>query len=62
MKNEIKTGMKFIDGNGITHTIKEIDNERVIHSYECDGINVTDGYMYRTVFEKLLKNGVITII
>ena len=61
----IDVGTRFYYGE--LHTIKEIDEKRVIHSYtytDSKGkkIRVRDGFMYRSVFDKLVANNVIIII
>ena len=58
----LKVGDKFIDGNGITHTIVEIDHEKVIHSYFSDGRFVEDGFIYRNVFDYLLNEKILWIL
>lgn len=65
-KNEVKVGTQFIDNNFCVHTIEAIDEERVIHSYSYTHkgkkIHVHDGFMYRSVFDKFINTGVISIL
>ena len=58
----IKAGMRFIDSNCITHTIVEVDAEKVIHSYKDGKREIKDGFMYRSVFDKLVANQIIWIL
>lgn len=62
---EIKVGTKFFYGG--THTINAIDNFGVYHSYtytnaKGDEVEVRDGFMYRSVFDKLVATNVIIIL
>ena len=58
----VNVGDKFIDGNGIVHTIIEIDDDKVIHSYKSGKRFVSDGYLYRNVFDMLLKDKILWIL
>ena len=62
MTTTIKAGARFIDGNGIAHTIIEIDEEKVIHSYKSGKRFISDGFMYRSVFDKFVANQIICIL
>ena len=62
MTTTIKAGMKFIDSNCITHTIVEVDEEKVIHSYNDGKREIKDGFMYRCVFDKFVANQIIWIL
>lgn len=58
----IKAGTRFLDSNFITHTIVEIDADKVIHSYKDGKRIINDGFMYRSVFDKLVANQIIWIL
>ena len=62
METTIKAGMQFIDSNCVTHTIVEIDADKVIHSYKSGRRLVKDGFMYRRVFDNFVANKVIWIL
>lgn len=55
-------GTKFIDSNGITHTIIEIDENKVIHEYKQGRRIIKDGFIYRSVFDRLINNGNIWVL
>lgn len=62
---DIKVGTKFFYDT--THTINAIDDFSVYHSYtytDAKGkkVEVRDGFMYRSVFDKLVAMNVINIL
>lgn len=65
---KIEVGTQFICGGGSgVHTIEAIDDYHVTHSYtylNAKGyeVEVLDGFMYRSVFDKLVNEGVINIL
>ena len=64
---KIEVGTKFICGGSGVHTIEAIDDYHVTHSYtylnaKGDEVEVSDGFMYRSVFNKLVNDGVINIL
>lgn len=65
MKKKIEAGTKFFYGE--LHTIEQINESFVVHSYEYinakgETCRVEDGTMYRSVFDKLVTDGVINIM
>lgn len=65
---KIEVGTQFICGGGSgVHTIEAIDDFGVYHSYtytDAKGVEVEvrDGFMYRSVFDKFVSTGVISIL
>lgn len=59
---QIRIGDRFIDCNFNTHTITEISNDYVFHSYKDGKRVINDGCMLRQVFDKFIKNGCIYIL
>lgn len=56
----IAPGTQFYCACSGVHTIMEITDEKVIHEYkDYDGKKVTGAFMYRHVFDKYVKIGVI---
>ena len=61
---KIEKGLKFIDGCYNTHTVTSVDENGILHDY-YDGDSerfVSNAFMYRTAFERLVGVGAIYVI
>lgn len=60
---EPKIGMRFFDAFSGTHTITAVNGEYILHTYKDDvECEVKDAFMYRNVFKKLVRAGVLVIL
>lgn len=58
----LEKGMKFYDQYSGTHTITKVTDNGVFHEYTDGKRKITNAFIYRHVFEKLVKQNVFWIL
>ena len=59
----IKVGTRFLDYNWVWHTITEIDDKYIHHTYinQISGVSETDSVILKSTFNKLVDIGNIWV-